>query len=136
MRVSMWAGIAQSVYSTYCGLEVPRIEPQWRGDFPHPSTPALGFNRYRVISEGKAAGAWRSSRDEVKGRVELYMYSLPKSCRYLFPCIRRVRPSHYVLVDRSREVQVVELSHYCAFPPFFSSVIGSHTFPISLFSII
>ena len=41
----------------------PGIESRSRGDFPHPSRPALGppillYSEYRVFTGGKAAGAW------------------------------------------------------------------------------
>jgi len=53
------------------GLDGPGIEFRWRRDIPHPSRPALGptqplINGYQVFPP---------SSDEVKERVELYLYS-------------------------------------------------------------
>jgi len=69
-------------------LDCPGIESPWGRDFPHPSRrlwgpPSLLYNGYRVFPGGKAAGAWRwpptQSIAEVKERVELYVYSPPRT---------------------------------------------------------
>ena len=65
-------------------LDGPEIECRWGRGFPHPPIEFLGppsflYNGYRVISRGKAAGAWRwpstPSTAEVKERTQLYVYS-------------------------------------------------------------
>ena len=75
-------GSTVSIAARY-GLEGPGIESRWGRDFPHPFGPALRSTRpnngYWVFPGGKAAEAWRwpptPSSAEVKGRVELYLYS-------------------------------------------------------------
>ena len=71
--------------ATRYGLDGTGIESRWRRDFPHPSRPALGPTQppikwvLGILPGGKAAGAWcwppTPSSAEVKGRVELYLYS-------------------------------------------------------------
>jgi len=78
--LSMWAGIA-----TRYELDSPVIESRWGRDFPHPSTQALwstqppiqwvpGLSR-GVKRPGRGVDHLPLSSAEVKGRVELYIYS-------------------------------------------------------------
>jgi hypothetical protein len=77
------SGSSVSLATRY-GLEGSGIESRWGRDFPHlpdrASSPhSLLCNGCRVFPGGKAAGAWlwplTPSSDEVKERVELYLYS-------------------------------------------------------------
>jgi hypothetical protein len=71
--------------STRWELNGPRIETRWGRDFPHSFTPAQRPTQPPaqwetfLFSEVKTAGAWRwppiPPIDEVKERVELYLYS-------------------------------------------------------------
>jgi hypothetical protein len=70
--------------ATRYGLDGPGIESRWGRDFAHSSRPVLWTHSllcigYRAFPGGKAAGAWRwsptPSSAEVKGTVELYLYS-------------------------------------------------------------
>ena len=51
--------------ATYYGLNGPRIESRWKGDFPYPSRAALGRIQPPeacvpgTFPGGKAAGVWR-----------------------------------------------------------------------------
>jgi len=61
--------------ATRYGLGGPGSKSRWRRDFWRPSITALGptsllYNGYRVFPGGKTA--------EVKGRVELYLYSISR----------------------------------------------------------
>jgi hypothetical protein len=77
------------VITTYYGLDGPGIESWWGRDVPHPSRLALGPTQPPIrwvlglFPECEAAGAWHSSPTpstaEVKGRVELYLYSPSES---------------------------------------------------------
>ena len=77
--------IAQSVRRLATGWKVRGLNPgggEIFGTFPDRpwGPPSLLYNGYRVFPGDKAAEAWRSpptppSRAEVKGRVELYLYS-------------------------------------------------------------
>jgi len=84
LPLQMWAAIAQSVQRLATGWTVRRSNPggdeifRTRSDRPW-GPPSLLYNWYRVFPGDKAAGAWRwlptPSSDEVKERVELYLYS-------------------------------------------------------------
>jgi len=68
-----WVGPDSSVGTAIrYGLDGPGIETRW-------GPPSLLYIGYRVFPWGKTAGAWRrppsSPSDEVKERVELYLYS-------------------------------------------------------------
>jgi hypothetical protein len=69
---------------TRYGLGGSEIESRWGRDFPPPSRPALGPTQPPTqyvpgLSRGKAVETWRWPPipycTEVKGRVELYIYS-------------------------------------------------------------
>ena len=76
--------ISQSVYRFATGWTVRGSNPAGgeifctRPDLPW-GPPSFLYNGYQVFSRGKTAGAWRcsptQSSAEVKGRVELYLYS-------------------------------------------------------------
>ena len=78
------AGISPVSIATRYGLDGPGIVSRGgeifrtRPDRPW-GPPSLLYNEYRVFPGGKAAGAWRwpptPSSDEIKERVELYLYS-------------------------------------------------------------
>ena len=73
----MWKGKTSHLYYSFLGwvssvgivtrygLDGPGIESRWRGDFPHPSRPALATTQSPVqwisglLTEGKTAGACR-----------------------------------------------------------------------------
>jgi hypothetical protein len=71
--------------ATLYALDGLKIESRWGGDFPHPSSTALGTTQppvkgvLHIFPEGKAAGGGVDhpppSSEEVKERVELYFYS-------------------------------------------------------------
>ena len=71
--------------ATRYGLDGPGIESLLGQDFPRPSRPAMGTTQPPIkwvsgpFPGGKVAGTWRwpptPSSDEVKERVEVYIYS-------------------------------------------------------------
>jgi hypothetical protein len=81
----IWSRDSSVGIATGYGLGGQGIEPRWGRDFPHPSRPALGHTQPPtqwlpgLFHGGKAAGAWcwppTPYCAEVKGRVELYLYS-------------------------------------------------------------
>jgi hypothetical protein len=64
ITLTLWAGIAQSVWQLATGWTIRGSNPVGGQDISHPSRPALGHTQppkygYRVFAGGKAAGAWR-----------------------------------------------------------------------------
>jgi hypothetical protein len=86
--------------ATPYGLDGPGIESRWGRDFPHSSRPALGPTQppiqwYRVSfpgvkRPGRGANQPPPSSSEVKGRIELYLYSPSGPSR---PVIGRTVPA-------------------------------------------
>ena len=71
--------------ATRYGMDGPGIDSRWERDFPHPYRPApvshpvsytMGTGSFQGVKrQGRGVGHPPSSSAEVKGRVELYLYS-------------------------------------------------------------
>jgi len=79
-----------------------------------PGANSLLYNGYRVFPGGKAAGKWRwpatPSSAEVKGRVDIYIYSLSGP---LWPVLGKTLPLQYknLMESRSESLESLYASH-------------------------
>jgi len=84
-NIMRWIGMEQSLLPPSYGINCSEFETRWGPWFFAPVHKGCGFNLYngyRVFPDGKAAGKWcwptTPANVEVKGRVELYLYSIAR----------------------------------------------------------